>query len=254
MSELGEESERGHREVGEAAAALGIDELIAVGETGAEIARAAQRSRLGEKPLALSRPRKQPSFSATRLRPAIWSWSRAAVPRGWSACWKSSPSVNQPRGSRHDVLPPSPERRDQRLQCLLVTSPFAPSRRRSPLSCSRLLFGNFVIRKLISLKVGQPIRTAEEVHRLAELHGGKQGVPTMGGVLIIGAVVLSSVLWARPDNPLRLARPLRHGLPRRARFCGRLPEGHEEEIGWNQRPAQIGFSARARWRSSPPFS
>ncbi|MBA2270740.1 MAG: phospho-N-acetylmuramoyl-pentapeptide-transferase [Chthoniobacterales bacterium] len=63
-----------------------------------------------------------------------------------------------------------------------------------------LVFGNFVIRKLISLKVGQPIRTAAEVHRLAELHGGKQGVPTMGGVLIIGAVFIASVLWARPDN------------------------------------------------------
>ena len=63
-----------------------------------------------------------------------------------------------------------------------------------------LIFGNFVIRKLISLKIGQPIRTAAEVHRLAELHGGKAGVPTMGGVLIIGAVVISSVLWARPDN------------------------------------------------------
>jgi len=63
-----------------------------------------------------------------------------------------------------------------------------------------LVFGNFVIRKLISLKVGQPIRTAEEVRRLAELHGGKQGTPTMGGVLIIGSVFISSVLWARPDN------------------------------------------------------
>jgi phospho-N-acetylmuramoyl-pentapeptide-transferase len=63
-----------------------------------------------------------------------------------------------------------------------------------------LLFGNFVIRKLISLKVGQPIRSAEEVRRLAELHGPKQGTPTMGGVLVIGAVFVSSVLWARPDN------------------------------------------------------
>src|SRR3954447_24880558 len=63
-----------------------------------------------------------------------------------------------------------------------------------------LMFGNFVIRKLISLKIGQPIRTAAEVHRLAELHGGKQGVPTMGGVLIIGSVLISSVLWCRPDN------------------------------------------------------
>src|SRR3954453_7933386 len=63
-----------------------------------------------------------------------------------------------------------------------------------------LLCGNFVIRKLIALKVGQPIRTAEEVHRLAELHGAKKGVPTMGGVLIIGTVLISGILWARPDN------------------------------------------------------
>ena len=63
-----------------------------------------------------------------------------------------------------------------------------------------LVFGNVVIRKLISLKVGQPIRTADEVRHLAELHGGKQGTPTMGGVLIIGSVFLSSVIWARPDN------------------------------------------------------
>jgi len=63
-----------------------------------------------------------------------------------------------------------------------------------------LVFGNFVIRKLISLKIGQPIRSAAEVRRLAELHGGKQGTPTMGGVLIIGSVFLASLLWARPDN------------------------------------------------------
>lgn len=63
-----------------------------------------------------------------------------------------------------------------------------------------LVFGNFVIRKLVALKVGQPIRTAAEVRHLAELHGGKKGTPTMGGVLIIGAVFISSVLWARPDN------------------------------------------------------
>jgi phospho-N-acetylmuramoyl-pentapeptide-transferase len=64
-----------------------------------------------------------------------------------------------------------------------------------------LLFGNTVIRRLISLKFGQPIRSAEEVHRLNELHGGKKGTPTMGGILLIGAVVVSTVLWARPDNP-----------------------------------------------------
>ena len=55
MSELGEGSDRGHREVGEAAAALGIDELIAVGATGAAIARAAQNAGL-EKSLSVDSP------------------------------------------------------------------------------------------------------------------------------------------------------------------------------------------------------
>jgi phospho-N-acetylmuramoyl-pentapeptide-transferase len=63
-----------------------------------------------------------------------------------------------------------------------------------------LICGNWVIRRLISLKLGQPIRTKEEVHKLFELHGGKAGTPTMGGVLLLGAVVVSSLLWARPDN------------------------------------------------------
>lgn len=63
-----------------------------------------------------------------------------------------------------------------------------------------LLFGNVVIRKLISLKFGQPIRTKEEVNKLFELHGSKKGTPTMGGVLILGSVVISSLLWARPTN------------------------------------------------------
>ena len=64
-----------------------------------------------------------------------------------------------------------------------------------------LLFGNFVIRKLISLKIGQPIRTKEEVHKLSELHGGKRGTPTMGGVLLLGSVIVSTLLWAKPTNP-----------------------------------------------------
>lgn len=64
-----------------------------------------------------------------------------------------------------------------------------------------IIFGPRVIRKLISLKVGQPIRTAEEVHKLAELHGGKLGTPTMGGVLILGSVLIATLVCARPLNP-----------------------------------------------------
>lgn len=65
-----------------------------------------------------------------------------------------------------------------------------------------LLFGNWVIRRLISLKLGQPIRSQEEVHRLHELHGSKAGTPTMGGVLLLGTMLVSTLLWARPTNPL----------------------------------------------------
>ena len=56
-----------------------------------------------------------------------------------------------------------------------------------------LMCGNWVIRRLISLKLGQPIRTKEEVNKLFELHGAKAGTPTMGGVLMLGAVIVSSL-------------------------------------------------------------
>jgi phospho-N-acetylmuramoyl-pentapeptide-transferase len=64
-----------------------------------------------------------------------------------------------------------------------------------------LVAGPRVIRKLISLKLGQPIRSAAEVHKLAELHGGKFGTPTMGGVLILGTVLVATLICSRPLNP-----------------------------------------------------
>jgi len=46
MRELGDESGRGHREVGETAAALKVDHLIAIGNVAATIAEAAKRAGL----------------------------------------------------------------------------------------------------------------------------------------------------------------------------------------------------------------
>ena len=63
-----------------------------------------------------------------------------------------------------------------------------------------MIFAPRVIRALISLKIGQPIRTAEEVHKLAELHGAKAGTPTMGGILIIGAIIISTLLLCDLTN------------------------------------------------------
>jgi phospho-N-acetylmuramoyl-pentapeptide-transferase len=51
------------------------------------------------------------------------------------------------------------------------------------------------------MKVGQPLRTAEEVHKLAELHGGKAGTPTMGGIMILGTTMVAILICGRILNP-----------------------------------------------------
>jgi phospho-N-acetylmuramoyl-pentapeptide-transferase len=58
-----------------------------------------------------------------------------------------------------------------------------------------LIFGKKIIRKLADLKFGQEIREEGPAS-----HQAKRGTPTMGGILIIGAVFLSTVLWARLDS------------------------------------------------------
>lgn len=58
-----------------------------------------------------------------------------------------------------------------------------------------LLLGGKVIRKLADLKFGQEIREEGPAS-----HQEKRGTPTMGGVLIIGSVILSTILWARMDS------------------------------------------------------
>jgi phospho-N-acetylmuramoyl-pentapeptide-transferase len=55
-----------------------------------------------------------------------------------------------------------------------------------------LVFGGRVIEALRRLKVGQEIREEGP-----QGHQAKRGTPTMGGVLIIGAVLISTLLWAR---------------------------------------------------------
>ncbi|MBW2411106.1 MAG: phospho-N-acetylmuramoyl-pentapeptide-transferase, partial [Deltaproteobacteria bacterium] len=58
------------------------------------------------------------------------------------------------------------------------------------------LLGPWVIRKLSEMQVGQYIRDDGP-----ESHYDKAGTPTMGGVLIVGAVVISILLWSDLTNP-----------------------------------------------------
>jgi len=64
-----------------------------------------------------------------------------------------------------------------------------------------LWIGPHVIEALRRLKLGQPLRKKEEVHKLADLHESKAGTPTMGGVLILFSLALACVLWGKPTNP-----------------------------------------------------
>jgi phospho-N-acetylmuramoyl-pentapeptide-transferase len=62
-----------------------------------------------------------------------------------------------------------------------------------------IIFGPSVIRLIAKLSIGQNIRK-EESKQLYEHHKDKQGTPTMGGILILLAICISTVLWAELDN------------------------------------------------------
>ena len=62
-----------------------------------------------------------------------------------------------------------------------------------------LIFGPAIVRWLKRLNFGQNIRR-EHVESLYNLHKHKEGTPTMGGVLIILAITLSTLLWANVLN------------------------------------------------------
>lgn len=58
-----------------------------------------------------------------------------------------------------------------------------------------LVAGPFVIRRLAALKIGQPIR-----EYAMQTHISKGGTPTMGGVLILFCIALSTLLWFDLSN------------------------------------------------------
>ena len=59
-----------------------------------------------------------------------------------------------------------------------------------------LFIGPYVIQKLREFQIGQYVREDGP-----QSHQKKSGTPTMGGVLIVIAILLPTVLWADPSNP-----------------------------------------------------
>ena len=60
-----------------------------------------------------------------------------------------------------------------------------------------LVLGPKVIRWLLELKIGQPVRDDE----VLAMQRKKAGTPTMGGLLILFTWLVAVVLWCRPGNP-----------------------------------------------------
>ncbi len=59
-----------------------------------------------------------------------------------------------------------------------------------------LLFGPWTIRRLRELQIGQYIREDGP-----ERHQSKAGTPTMGGLLIVAAIIVPTLLWANLHSP-----------------------------------------------------
>jgi phospho-N-acetylmuramoyl-pentapeptide-transferase len=101
--------------------------------------------------------------------------------------------------------------------------------------------GPFIVARLQALKVGQIVRTDGPA-----THLGKRGTPTMGGLIILLATVVPTVLWARLDNRfvlvalfaivwmgaigfvddyLKIVRRRPHGLVARYKMAGQVTFG-----------------------------
>ena len=109
-----------------------------------------------------------------------------------------------------------------------------------------LIFGFVLGPKLISalqsFGAKQAFRDKDEVGELAQLHQAKAKTPTMGGLLIFGSVLFSTILWAEPniyvvtamcvyiiltcigftDDYLKISKKNSKGLPGRYKLLGQL--------------------------------
>lgn len=139
-----------------------------------------------------------------------------------------------------------------------------------------LILGPKVIRWLLELKIGQPVRDDE----VLAMQRKKAGTPTMGGVLILFTLLVAAVLWCRPGNPfwilamasalwmgvigfaddwLKVARKNSKGLAGRWKLAGQLGWGLMlffwlERIGQtavHSRDLMIPFLKEPLWDDMP---
>ena len=62
-----------------------------------------------------------------------------------------------------------------------------------------LVLGRVPIARFARAGLGEDTGKTDS-QKLAELHEGKRGTPTMGGVFLVGGLLIASVLWMRFDG------------------------------------------------------
>ena len=103
-----------------------------------------------------------------------------------------------------------------------------------------LVLGPWLIRRLRDFQIGQVIRQEGP-----ESHRAKAGTPTMGGLLILAAALMPTLLWADLTNVYVWIAVLVDGGVRRHRLPRRLPEDHAPLVG---RPgAALQVRPAGRW-------
>ena len=112
-----------------------------------------------------------------------------------------------------------------------------------------MFIGPYVIQKLREFQIGQYIREDGP-----QSHQKKSGTPTMGGVLIVIAIVLPTVLWSDPGKSLRLDRRRFHARLRRHRVRRRLHQGRQPAQSRPHRPRQALLAGARGGRRSPSRS
>ncbi|MBN1669960.1 MAG: phospho-N-acetylmuramoyl-pentapeptide-transferase [Kiritimatiellae bacterium] len=101
-----------------------------------------------------------------------------------------------------------------------------------------VVLGPWMIRQLRRLQIGQHERR-EEAPPLYTLHGKKEGTPTMGGLLIVTAILVSALVWAIPHN--------RFILWAVATLCYMAAVGFWDDYTKTVRRSAKGLSARRKF-------
>ena len=104
-----------------------------------------------------------------------------------------------------------------------------------------LLFGPWLIRKLREFQIGQVIRPKDR-----RSHRPKAGTPTMGGLLILTAALVPTLLWADLTNAYVWIAVLTTAGFGGDRFRRRLPEDRAPIAPRPAAALQDGLAARHR--------